>query len=80
MSLDDIINRILVEERIKSEVVVSDILIYRYRCAEHGYSISYNEATETAQYAFDGQAGFIETNIPFAQRNYYIDSGYWKLC
>jgi hypothetical protein len=81
MNLDEIMNRILVEERLKKEeVIVEQVPVIGYRCEEHGYSILYNDATEIARYTFDGQAGFIETDIPLKQRNYYVDSGYWKLC
>jgi len=77
-NLDDIINRILVEERLKTEVVVEEMPLQRYRCEEHGYSIVYNEGTEKAHFYFDGQPGYMETDMPLKQRNYYIDSGYWK--
>lgn len=76
--LDDIINRIIVEERIKTEIVVADIEWLKYRCTEHQYNVRYNEDFGKAQYYFDGQAGYIETDISVAQRNYFIDSGYWK--
>ena len=77
-SLDDIINRILVEERLKTEVVIEEVPWQRYRCQEHGYNIRYNEGLEKALYYFDGQAGYVEADISLKQRNYYIDSGYWK--
>ncbi len=75
--LNDIIDRILVEERLKTETVISEVPILKYRCDEHRYNIRYNEATEMALYDFDGQVGSIETAIPLKQRNYYVDSGYW---
>lgn len=77
-TLDDIINKIVVEERQKTEVSVTDLVWLSYRCIEHNYNIRYNEDLEKAQYYFDGQAGCIEVDIPVAQRNYYVDSGYWK--
>lgn len=77
--LDTIINRILAEERVKTEVVTTPVPQPRYRCDEGKFNIEYNEATEVARYFFDGQEGFFETPIPLKQRNYYVDTGYWKV-
>lgn len=78
--LDLIINRILSEERLKTEIVETPVPVLRYRCDAEKYSVEYNEAMETAIYTIDQTGGKIESNIPLKQRNYYVDSGYWKLC
>ncbi len=81
MNLDEIINRILVEERMKTEVVVAPVPpTIKYRCDSEHYSITYNEALERAEYLPDGQTETLVVDIPLKQRNYYVDSGYWKLC
>lgn len=78
--LNTIINRILAEERMKTEVVKTPVPVPSYRCDSEKYSVEYNEGTETAIYTIDQTGGKIETPIPLKQRNYYVDSGYWKLC
>lgn len=78
--LDLIINRILTEERLKTEIVKTPVPVLRYRCDSDKYSVEYNEGTETATYTIDQTGGTIETPITLAQRNYYVDSGYWKPC
>jgi hypothetical protein len=79
--IDAIINRILVEERLKdAEVVVTPVPIIKYHCDSEHYGVEYNEATEVAIYTIDANKQTIKTDIPLKQRNYYVDSGYWKLC
>lgn len=79
MEIDDIIDSCRTLYK-KSEIVATDLIILRYRCDEHQYTIHYSEELEKAKYVFDGQEGFIDTDIPLKQRNYYLDSGYWKTC
>jgi len=79
--VDAIIERILAQELERAAEPAQEedpaIRLLTYRCNEHAYDILYDEANEKAVYKFDGKPGTMETPIILAQRNYYVDTGYW---
>ncbi len=77
--VDDIIGRILAEESAKTQPVPEpevSIRVEYYNCPQEGYTIEYCEDSEMATYTM-GVFGSINQKILLAQRNYYLDTGYW---
>ncbi len=78
--IDEMINRILAEERAKAAPPrePTHILLF-YRCEEDKYDVLYTEDDQQAVYKFDGQPGTVELTVVLEQRNYYVDTQYWTL-
>lgn len=56
---------------------LSRAAIEEYKCPTDHYKIRYNIATEIAEFDF-GKHGTLKRRLSLAQRNFYLQSNYWK--